>query len=222
MTKTTTLVLALIVCLFANLTLAQEAKDKGFGFTSVTISSGEDAISSGITGVVELENQKKELIQIAVQAEQAWVLFGKKFNIGKVDGTAAGSVGHFQGAPWVGPFLTLEAPIGKIGGQDIRLFTMQWPAFFIGWEPRNWKNDGVKNPENLLMGYLADFELLVGPIGLTYVKLNFLDDPWNTLPGMSYTQKVREDLDVKGSVSRSMNAKKWFFYIGATWKPGKK
>lgn len=191
----------------------------GFKFSTITVSSGDDAISSGITGIVRLENEKKQIVEVAVQAEQAWILYGKTFKVGHIDGVAAGSVGHFQGAGWVGPYLTLNASLGKIGGQKVSLSTMQWPAFFLGWEPRDWKNNGTKNPESVLVGYLASFQFSVGPVGLTYTKLNFLDDPWNTLPGVSFTQSVRKDLTVTASASKNQNAHKWLLYVGTTWTP---
>ena len=89
------------------------------------------------------------------------------------------------------------------------------------WEPREWKteNDGVENPERLFKGYLGSAQVDIGPIGLVYSWQNFLDQPWNELPGVVYTAKVREDFSVSGSGTWNNNAEKWMFYVGATWRP---
>jgi len=46
-----------------------------------------------------------------------------------------------------------------------------------------------------------------------------MDEPWNELPGIAYTAKVREDFSVSGSATWNNNAEKWMFYVGLTWKP---
>lgn len=170
-----------------------------FRVSSVTVSSGDDLVSSGLTGIVDFTNKKESrLLEVAVQQEQAWVLYGPKFKLGKIEGVVAGSIGHHQGAPWTGPFLSLNVPVAK----NITASTFQWPGLY-GWEPRNWKteNDGVKNSEGLLMGYIGSARVDVGPVGIVYFWQNFLDEPWNKLPGMAYTAKVREDISISGSAT---------------------
>lgn len=197
---------------------AQDTQEKGYEFYSLTVSSGDDPISSGITGIVQFVNERNRLIEVAVQQEQAWVIYGQKFDKGWVSGSLNGAVGHFQGAPWTGPLLILNVPIGKIAGQQVAVKTMQWPGIF-GWEPRDWKDDGVPNSEKMATVFLSTVGLDIGPIGLTYSKLNFLDEPWNTLPGISYTTSIRNDVSVTGSTLWNSNKEKWLLYVGLTWKP---
>jgi len=213
----------IIFLVFLSLPVSAQTQEKtdGYKLKEIVVSAGEDAISSGLTGIVRFQNGKNRLIEVALQQEQAWVLFGPKFKMGRIDGFVAGSVGHFQGAPWAGPFLTLSVPVTKIGGhgQEVTLSIMQWPCFFLGWEPRDWRNDGKPpNTESVFLGYLSSFQLGIGPVGLVYSKLSFLDDPWNTLPGINYTYHIRKDFSVAGSATWNNNANKWMFYVGVTWK----
>jgi hypothetical protein len=207
--------LAVVVCLALMAPLSALAQD-GFQVSSVTVSSGEDPISSGLTGLVRLTNDKEWLLEVAVQQEQAWILYGPGFKLGKVEGVVAGSVGHFQGAPWAGPFLSLNVPIAK----NVTFSTFHWPGVFP-WEPNDWKteNDGVENPERLFKGYIGSAQVGVGPFAIVYSWQNFLDGPWNELPGLAYTAKVREDFFVSGSATWNNNAEKWMFYVGVTWSP---
>lgn len=198
--------------------LTASAQTGGYKFYSLTVSSGDDPIASGITGIVQFTNERNRLIEIAVQQEQAWVIYGQKFGKKSVSGLLGASVGHFQGAPWAGPILTLNVPVAKVAGQQVSVRTMQWPGVFL-WEPRDWKNDGVPNPESVFIGVLANVGLDIGPIGLTYSKLNFLDEPWNTLPGVSYTTSIQKDFSVTGSATWNSNKEKWMLYVGLTWKP---
>lgn len=194
------------------------AQSEGYKFYSLTVSSGDDPISSGITGIVQFANERDRLVEVAVQHEQAWIIYGQKFKTKSLSGFIGASIGHFQGAPWTGPFLTLNMPIVKIAGQQFTARTMQWPGVFA-WEPRDWKNDGVPNPESVPGVVLASFGLDIGPVGLTYSKLNFLEEPWNTLPGVSYTKEIQKDFSVTGSATWNSNKEKWLFYVGLTWNP---
>lgn len=203
-------VLALVIPMSA---VAQD----NFRVSSVTVSSGDDPVSSGITGILDLTNMKESrLLEVAVQQEQAWVLYGPKFKMGKVEAVVAGSVGHHQGAPWAGPFASLNVPVAG----NVTFSTFHWPGVYV-WEPKDWKteNDGIKNPERLLIGYIGSARLDIGPVSLVYSWQNFLDEPWNELPGVAYTAKVRKDFSVSGSTTWNNNAEKWMFYIGATWQP---
>ncbi|HXK36657.1 MAG TPA: hypothetical protein VJ553_03690 [Candidatus Paceibacterota bacterium] len=205
--------------LMSTVSWAQAPDPEGWQFSSLTVSAGEDALSSGIAGSLWMDNQEKHTtFNVVVQQEQAWFLCGRRFTVGKLKGTVAGSTGHFMGVPWIGPYLDLAMPLGTVAGQEVVVSTMQWPII-NAWEPDKWKNDGVKNPESLYIGFLTSYQVTVGPVGISYALLNFLDDPWNELPGVSYTQKIRKDFSVMGSVTRNGNAKKWMFYIGATWNP---
>ncbi len=209
------------MCLVALIAFPMSAfaqNEEGYKFNSLIVSSGEDPISSGITGIIRFENEQNRLIEVAFQHEQAWVIYGQHFNKKMIKGLFGASAGHFQGAPWAGPILTLSMPLGKIAGQEISARTMQWPGLFV-WEPTNWKNDGVPNPNSILQAVISNIGLDIGPIGLTYTKLIFLDDPWNSLPGISYTKSVHKDFSLTGSMTRNINKNKWMFCVGLTWKP---
>lgn len=202
-----------VAVLSARATTAQTEQPKTtWKIQSVTVSSGEDAISSGITGIMDLAHGSAST-QIAVQQEQAWLVFGKNVKLGKLEMTFAGSTGHQQGAPWYGPYFAATLPLGK----HASLSTMQWPCFFF-WEPRPWKNDGVKNPESVLVGYLGSIAGTVGPLEVNYAWLNFLDDPWNKLPGIALNHRF-DQVKVRASATRNWNKKSWMFYVGATYYP---
>ncbi|MEX2052779.1 MAG: hypothetical protein WD898_00970, partial [Candidatus Paceibacterota bacterium] len=172
--------------------------------------------SNGLTGVFQLTNEKKKrFVEVGIQEEQAWITYGPQFKIGKsVSGLIAGTVGHFQGAPWAGPYFSLSAPVSK----NVTFSTFHWPGAFP-WEPRDWKNDGVDNPERLLKGYIGGAQVDVGPVGISYSVQEFLDDPWNELPGISYTANLRGNFSIKGSATWNNNADRWMLYVGLTWKP---
>ncbi len=217
MKMTVRAVLFLVAALVASVASAQTAQE-GCQFETVAASAGDDPVSSGITGTVWLKCGTRQL-NIAVQHEQGWILYGKEFKVGKVRGVFAGFIGHFQGAPQGGLYLTLDAPLGKIAGQEVAVGTLQWPGAFL-WEPKGSKEDGIPNPERLNSAFLSNFSLSIGPIGLEYSWLNFLDEPWNRIPGVSYTQKVRKDFSVRVSMGYNTNGGKWLPCIRATWSPG--
>ena len=192
----------------------------GFKWDFVNISGGEDALATGITAIVRLKDGNRRTLEIALQQKQSWVLFGPKYKFGRADVFVAASAGFQQGAPWAGPLLAADMPLGKIGDREVKFSTLHWPCFFFGqWEPTDWKNDDRPNPEKLKLGYLATVQLSVGPWKVSYGALNFLNDPWNALPGVSYTRDIRSDLSLTGSVTRNVNKHSWMFLIGGEWHP---
>jgi hypothetical protein len=187
--------------------------------TSASIGSGEDAIAGGITGIVRFGSADSTLYaEFAFQPQQAWFVWGRALK-GRVGGFVAGSVGHFQGAPWVGPYVSLSLPVTKIGKNDLILGTFHWPAVFIGGEPSDWKNDGVENPESIKVGYLASASLTLGPIGVNYSMLNFLEEPWNHLPGASLTVPIVNELSFTTNYTWNGNKERSMYYMGVTWTP---
>ncbi|KKR23535.1 MAG: hypothetical protein UT53_C0014G0008 [Candidatus Yanofskybacteria bacterium GW2011_GWD2_39_48] len=190
----------------------------GFKWDFINVSGGEDALATGITAIFRLKDGNRRTLEIALQQEQSWVLFGPKYKLGQADVFVAASAGFQQGAPWAGPFLTVDMPLGNIGGQKVSFSTLHWPCFFFGqWEPTTWKNDDRPNTEKLKLGYLAIVQLSVGPLGFSYGALNFLNDPWNALPRVSYTKNIRSDLSLIGSVTRNVNKHSWMLLIGGEW-----
>ena len=223
-----TLAFLVVAFLAASLAGAQAEKPDqpagGWKFTSVTVSAGEDALSSGITGSVWLDNkEKKTTFNFVVQNEQGWFMYGRRFRFGKATGLIVGSIGHFKGEPWIGPYLEMSIPLGTIAGQSITASTAQWPVL-NAWEPDKWlmKNDGKKENTPPYTGLFTSYQVNIGNFGFACSFLKCLDDPWNRLPRLSYAQKVRHDFSVSASVTRNTNAKKWMCYVDSTWYPGAK
>lgn len=197
------------------------AQGQGYKFHSLTMSSGESTLTSGITGIAQFTKGDSRLIEIAVQQEQAWLVYGAKYQIrqgfnGGLNGLAAASFGHFKGEPWVGPLLTLETPITRLGKHQVSLSTIQWPGFFL-YKPKRWNRD--PNLGHPLIGYLGGAQLSIGPVGLGYSLQKFLDDPWNELPAISYTKSIGKDFLVSGSATWNNNDRHLMYYLGLTWKP---
>src|SRR3989344_3983059 len=85
------------------------AQNTGYKFDSMTISSGQNAISGGLTGTARFVKNDTRYMEVTVQQEQGWLMYGRKFKSGSgFNGLILGSAGHFQGSPWVGPFLSME------------------------------------------------------------------------------------------------------------------
>jgi len=211
-------VLFVVVALVASTVQAQTPRS-GWELEKMIGSAGEDPVSSGITLSGWLLNGN-QVFNITVQHEQGWLMYGRKFKVGRVKGTLTGVVGHFQGAPWAAPYLSMDAPLGTVAGQEISISTLQWPGVFL-WEPKGSRDDGKPpNPESLYAVFLTSYQVNVGPVGFVYSWLNYLDEPWNRLPGVSFTQKIRHDFSVTASMTYNTNAKKWLPYIGGTWTPG--
>ena len=206
-------VLVLLFVLASNLQLAF-AQD-GYRISALTVGSGENPITSGIAATVQLKNERGGFMEVTAQEEQAWFMMGKDFKLGPARASLYGSVGHLQGAPWVGPYASLTLPFATVGGQEFNVSYLSWPGFFMN-EPRSFKEDGVDNPERLNTGWFDLFSLNLGPVSLILSHLNFLNTPGNWLPGASYTHKLRKDLEVNGSVMWNSNADHAMYYIGAT------
>src|SRR4030042_6438099 len=104
--------------LMSTVSWAQAPDPEVWQFSSLTVSAGEDALSSGIAGSLWMDNQEKHTtFNVVVQQEQAWFLCGRRFTVGKLKGTVAGSTGPFMGGPGIGPYLCLAMPLGTVAGQ---------------------------------------------------------------------------------------------------------
>ena len=183
--------------------------------TSVTVSSGQDAIASGITGIIRFGSADSSLYsEIAVQHEQAWLAWGKAIH-GRVNGFVAMSVGHFQGAPWIGPYISLSAPVAKIAGKDFSVGSFIWPAFF-GTMPDGKKSAGVQM-KGIRGGYLGSVNASWGPVTISESLLHFLDQSWNSLPGVAITLPITGDVSTTLSYSQNVNNRNPMYYIGVNW-----
>ncbi len=196
----------------------------GLRVSAVVVGSGENPITSGLAGTIQLKDEHGLYAEVTVQEEQAWFMTGKDFNMGSVRASLYGSVGFLQGSPWVGPYVSLTLPITKMGKQEISIGYLTWPGFFPGSEPRSFRvqNDGVENPEKFNIGWFDIGSLNVGPVSLFMSHLNYLDTPGNWLPGASIAKKLRKDFEVNASVMWNSNDERPMYFIGATWRPEKK
>ncbi len=188
----------------------------GYQLESLLVSSGSDPITSGVAGIARFRQSSGRFAEIAVQSEQAWFAYGQYFEKGDLTFVAAGAVGHFQTAPLMG--LRLDASIRLT--ERVRLDALYWPGV-VSEEPNDWKteNDGVKNPESVFHGQFGGMRLAIGRVQLSYYMLNFLDDPWNELPGVSYSWPFRDDLAVSLSATWNNNSQDWLPWIGMVWSP---
>lgn len=209
------LLLAMLVALvFAGPAQAQSWTD--YRLESLLVSSGNDPISSGISGIARFTNSRLHFVEVATQSEQAWFLLGKYFGNNTFTFALGASVGHLQSAPWAGPYTTAKLKVSEAVSID----GIFWPGFFFE-EPDDWKteNDGVENPEGLFKGIFGGVGLTVGPFRFSYHMLNFLDEPINELPGMSFTQAIREDVFIILSGTWNNNDSDLMPWIGISWAP---
>lgn len=190
--------------------------------TTVSVGTGQTPISSGISAFVDLTTEKGGFLEVMAQAEQGWLMGGHdwKFKKGSVC-SLYWSVGFFQEAPWVGPYVGCNIEVGSMVGKAVKVGGMTWPGFYIGKEPKNWENDGRKNLEPLKAGWFETASISVGGLNASLAHLNFLDDPTNWLPGVGYTQTVGGGVDVSGSLTWNKNSENLMYFVGATWHPKK-
>ncbi len=187
----------------------------GYKFNTVTIGSGDDPISSGICAVARLSNQKNSYLEFTLMSDQFWVVYGPQFKKGRLEGMVTGSIGYLQDSPWIGPLVALRLNIAEPGGIPISVGMVQWPVFF-GYEPRDWRHNGQPDPD-VLVGYYQSASLGIGPVEFSYSLLNFLEDPWNELPGVSYTARIQDNVSVFGSLAHNGNERKWMVKMGVNW-----
>lgn len=197
------------------------AQQEGYKVSAVSVGSGQTPISGGISASVNLTNETGGFIQVMAQSEQGWFMMGKDFAFNRTICNLYGSVGYFQGAPWVGPYAACDITLAKVGSQKISVGALTWPGWYIGREPTNWRENGTENGEPLLAGYFSSAQLTIGGLTVSIAHLNFLDDPPNVIPGAAYTHKVQEGFDVNGSLNWDTNGDKPMFFVGATWRPNK-
>ena len=189
--------------------------------SAVGVGSGQDPISSGISAFARFETlDSTKYGELVFQQEQAWITWGPALK-GKIKGFVNASVGHFQGEAWVGPYAVFSVPLATVAGKELSLGTLQWPVFFLTGEPRDWKtvNDGVRNPENLKIGYLGLISVTWGPVTVSHGWLNFMDDPWNKLPGASLTIPITGEVTTTSSFTWDSNAGRALLFMGASWSP---
>jgi hypothetical protein len=105
MQKIACAILALLV-----LVSTQVAAQDKYKVSAVSVGSGETPISSGIAASVDLTSEGGGYMQVMAQAEQAWFMIGKDWKIDAVKCSLYASIGHFQSAPWAGPYAGCIVP----------------------------------------------------------------------------------------------------------------
>ncbi len=212
-----TRLLAVIAILVIPMTMQGQNRLK-----SISLGSGEDPISSGISMVARFQStDSARYAEFAIQNEQAWLAYGKQLN-GSVKGHISASAGYFQGQPWVGPYASLSYAPFKIGGKDFSLNTFHWPVLFFAKEPRDWQ--GKKNPESMSVGYLGSFGVSWGYFSLNYATLDFLHDKINSLPSASIEIPLAEiplvgKLTTSATYTWNTNAGRPLYFMGLTFAP---
>ena len=188
----------------------------GYRLESLVASSGSDPITSGVSGIARFRREDGRFVEVAAQSEQAWLAYGQYFERGDLTFVVGGAAGHVQSAPVAG--LRLDTSVRL--SERISLDVLYWPGILFE-EPDDWKteNDGVENPESVFHGQFGGVRLSVGPVQVSYFALNFLDEPWNELPGVSYTWGFQEDLAVSVSATWNNNDEDWMPWIGLVWSP---
>lgn len=207
-----------IVLMLATITLSlaatTSAQDSRFRVESVSVGSGESPTTSGLTATIDLGTEKGALIEVNAQQEVAWFLVARAFKLGRMNVVAGGNVAVFQEAPSISPRLYVSVPVTRIAGQQVSVGVLEWPGVFLGRAPRDWRDKPV---DGVMATWFTMGQVSVGGFGLTYGYLKFLSEPTNLLPGASYTQAIRKDVLVTGSVTWNGNADRAMYYIGATW-----
>jgi len=211
--KNITLFLVLLV--FAFVPESAQAQD-GYELETLIVSSGSDPITSGVSGIARFRKSNGRFAEVAAQSEQAWLAYGQYFEKDNLTFLAGGAVGHVQSAPVAGLRLDFSVRLNELANLDI----LYWPGVLFE-EPNAWKteNDGVENLESILHAQFGGARLSIGSVQLSYFMLNFLDEPWNELPGISYTRALQDDLVVSLSATWNNNEQDWMPWIGLIWSP---
>lgn len=185
---------------------------------TLLVSSGSDPITSGVAGIARFRNRDGRFVELSAQSSNAWASYGQYFPKGDLTLVAEGAVFHFQKALGVG--LRFDASLRL--SESVNLGLAYRPGLLFE-EPEDWKteNDGVENTESAFHGQFGGVRLRIGPVQLSYYMLNFLDEPWNELPGVSYTWAIRDDVAASLSATWNSNDQDLLPWIGLIWSPGR-
>ncbi len=215
MTKTTTGLFVLAALTFT-CTSAATAQQAGFRVESLSVGSGQNATSSGLTATLALSNAKGHRVEVWAMQDMAMFLAGRSFKLDRATLVTAGFVTLFEEALAFGPQIGLNVPMGELAGQTVSLNVLEWPGVFPGRAPKSYLDHDL---DNLKLMWLQMAQVNIGGLGLSYSNLRFLDEPTNHLSGVAYTQSVQKDVSVTGSVVWNDNKNLPMYYIGAIWRP---
>ncbi len=207
-------IFVLVVC--GGVVCAADAAPEGWHLASASLSSGEDPLSSGLTGSLRLEDGKK-FLDANLKAEQGYFAAGRAFRLHSLDMEVAGSVGNGFGEPWVGFSVSASLPIATIAGRKVSISTLQWP-FILAREPERWRTDGKPpNPEAVPFGMYSDVSLTCGGVTLQYALSDFLDDPVVHSLGVAVKLKFGKEFSAKASATWNFQTDKPMYLIGVSW-----
>ncbi len=210
-------VAAAVLVVVLGLASSAAAQD-GYRASTVIVSSGKSPTTSGLAGTIQFRNDNKGYMEVTVQQESARFMYGRDFAAGPLACSLYGVIGYFQGAPFLSPYFYCGAPVGQIGGQRVFVGGLLWPGLYLGREPDKWRDDGRLNPEPMFATNLVMANVNIGRFGANVSYLNVLDDPWNFLPGVSYTHPLSADFKVQGSGTWNSNSEDMMYYIGLSWQ----
>jgi hypothetical protein len=204
---------ALLIGMLVGMADASSAQsDGGLQFESVTVGSGEGPISSGISIMAHfVPPDESRLLEIMVQSDLGWIAYGPQYTFGPVSGVALVTAGHIHGVPFAGPLFTASIPVGRA-----RLTAIQWPTM-LGWKPNNYEKEVSR--DQFIPGYFGGAGLGIGPLTVSYYINKYVADPWNHLPGVSYSGNIHEDVGINSSMTWNSNTSRPMFFLGVIWQP---
>ena len=192
------------------------AQDAGFRVESLNVGAGQNATTSGLAAILALSNANGVRVEVWAMQDMATFLAGRSFKVGRATILTAGFVTVLEEALAFGPQIGISVPIADLAGQQISLRFLEWPGVFPTRAPKSYLDHDLDNPKVM---WLQMAQVNIGGLGLSYSNLRWLDEPTNHLPGAAYTQSVRKDVSVTGSVVWNGNTSLPMYYIGATWRP---
>jgi hypothetical protein len=203
------------------------AAQDGFRVSSVTIGSGQNAISGGLIAIVDAKTERGGFVEVFAGQEQAWLMFGRDFTGDRTKCSLYGTTGHFQAAPWAGLYAGCKLTVATVRKQNITIEGVARPGLMLYREPLSFRDDGVENPEDMFTVGLYATQVSFGGLAFNYTYLNFLDRTPNHLPGISYAQRVTPEVVIAYSATWNPNALeektgqkgRLMYFIGASWSP---
>lgn len=193
-----------------------QAQEEKWQFTRAAITTGRDALSSGISGNVRLMNGNT-FVDGIVKAQNGWFGLGKVYSRNAFKAEVAYTAGHGFGEFWHGPCLYGEVSLVQLGGKPLTVSSMQWPFVFYR-EPEAWRIDGKEpNTEGMYQALYSDVSLGWGPMSVTYSYLDFLDDLPVSCIGVTYMHRLRKDFSLKSSITYNARTESLMYLVGMKW-----
>jgi len=175
---------------------------KIFHLSSIDLSSGKGAITSGLYLSFSFENKKTILLTTISEKDLSvayfYRLFGDKLLIGP-------SMGYFYNIPWAGPEI-IFSPIKLIS-------TFHWFGFSPG------VPDGQIEPaKSIFLFGVNSISLNVWRLQGTYCLINYMNNKPQHTVSLKYSQKVNSNFLVYTDVGYDFLNQGQLLKIGITWK----